>query len=278
MIKLPNVSASIPQLKATIEELRGKGFMLPDYPDEPDHARGDRRQGPLRQGEGLGGQPGAAPGQLRPPRAAVGQELREVAPPQDGRLVARLEDPRQHHGRSTTSARTSSRSPSPSADELKVELVAGDGSVTVLKESIPVLAGEIVDATFMSAACARRVPRRADRRRPGEGRAVLDPPQGHDDEGLRPHPLRSRGEDLLRRRVREARRHVRAHRRQRQRRHGRRAHARRRAPRRRAGRDRSRHRRRVGVEARRWRWSTPTGASPTCTCRATSSSTPPCRR
>ena len=35
VIKLPNVSASIPQLKATIEELRGKGYALPDYPDEP---------------------------------------------------------------------------------------------------------------------------------------------------------------------------------------------------------------------------------------------------
>ena len=35
VIKLPNVSASIPQLKATIEELRGKGYVLPDYPDEP---------------------------------------------------------------------------------------------------------------------------------------------------------------------------------------------------------------------------------------------------
>src|SRR5262245_26417886 len=36
VIKLPNVSASIPQLKATIEELRGKGYALPDYPDEPE--------------------------------------------------------------------------------------------------------------------------------------------------------------------------------------------------------------------------------------------------
>ena len=35
VIKLPNVSASIPQLKATIEELRAKGLMVPDYPDEP---------------------------------------------------------------------------------------------------------------------------------------------------------------------------------------------------------------------------------------------------
>ena len=90
------------------------------------------------------------------------------------------------------------------------------------------LAGEIVDATVHERARPRRVPRRADGRRPGAGRAVLDPPQGHDDEGLRPDHLRPRGEDLLRRRVREARRHLRPHRREPQQRPRRRARARRR--------------------------------------------------
>ena len=129
VIKLPNVSASIPQLKATIEELRAKGYMLPDYPDEPVDARGGRRPGPLRQGEGLGGQPGAARGQLRPPRAALGEELRPKShPPQDGRVVARLEDPRRHHGRATTSAPTSSRSPSPPPTTCRSSSSARDGS------------------------------------------------------------------------------------------------------------------------------------------------------
>ncbi len=68
----------------------------------------------------------------------------------------------------------------------------------------------------------------------GQGRAVLDPPQGHDDEGLRPDPLRPRGDDVLRRRVHEARRHVRPHRGERERRPRRRALPRRRAARRRA--------------------------------------------
>ena len=49
-------------------------------------------------------------------------------------------------------------------DDLRIEHVGDDGTVTVLKESIPVLAGEVVDATVMSARGARRVPRRADRR------------------------------------------------------------------------------------------------------------------
>ena len=99
-------------------------------------------------------------------------------------------------------------------DDLKVELVASDGAVTVLKESIPVLAGEIVDATFMSARNLDAFLAEQMAGVAGAGRAVLDPPQGHDDEGLRPDHLRPRGEDVLRRRVREVRRHVRPHRRE----------------------------------------------------------------
>ena len=70
IIKLPNVSASMPQLKAAIKELQSQGFALPDYPDDPqtDEERDDPR--PVRQGQGQRGQPGAARGQLRPPRPA----------------------------------------------------------------------------------------------------------------------------------------------------------------------------------------------------------------
>ena len=85
------------------------------------------------------------------------------------------------------------------------------------------LAGEVVDATFMSAKALDDVPGRADGRRQGQGRAVLDPPQGHDDEGLRPDHLRPRREGLLRRRVRQARRHLRPPRRRPQQRPRRRA-------------------------------------------------------
>ena len=48
VIKLPNVSASLPQLKEAIEELQGKGYALPDYPDEPEGRRRARGPGPLR--------------------------------------------------------------------------------------------------------------------------------------------------------------------------------------------------------------------------------------
>ena len=69
IIKLPNVSASMPQLKAAIEELQSQGFALPDYPDDPQTDEEREIARPLRQGQGQRGQPGAARGQLRPPRA-----------------------------------------------------------------------------------------------------------------------------------------------------------------------------------------------------------------
>ena len=98
VIKLPNISASVPQLAATIEELRVKGYALPAYPDEPatpaeveikacyDKVKGSAVNPVLRE-------------ELRPPRPAVGEALRPEPSPFDGRLVAVLEDLGGPHGR-----------------------------------------------------------------------------------------------------------------------------------------------------------------------------------
>ena len=93
IIKLPNMSASIPQLKAAIAELQSQGYDIPDYPDDPHDRRRARRPRPLRQGQGLGRQPGAARGQLRPPGTALGQGVRPQAPALDGRVEPRLARP-----------------------------------------------------------------------------------------------------------------------------------------------------------------------------------------
>lgn len=98
IIKLPNISASIPQLKAAIAELQGQGYALPGLPGRPEDRRGARRPRPLRQGQGLRGQPGPARGQLRPPRPGVGEELRQDPPAPHGRLDRRVEDQRRDHG------------------------------------------------------------------------------------------------------------------------------------------------------------------------------------
>ena len=88
IIKLPNVSASIPQLKAAVKELQDAGLRRPRLPGGPADRRRAQGPGGVRRGQGQRRQPGAARGQLRPPRARVGQELRPQAPALDGRLVA----------------------------------------------------------------------------------------------------------------------------------------------------------------------------------------------
>ena len=111
---------------------------------------------------------------------------------------------------------------------------------------------------------AAPLPHRADRPRQGRGRAVLGAPQGHDDEGLRPDHLRPRGAGVLPDAVRAVRRRADGRRHLAQRRARRAALGRRsRCPRATRSRPRSS---RASPTAPRWRWSTPTRASPTCTC------------
>jgi isocitrate dehydrogenase len=150
VIKLPNVSASIPQLKATIEELRAKGFVLPDYPDEPatpeeldvraryDKVKGSAVNPVLRQGNSDRRAPASVKNYARSHPKSMGA----WAPDSSTHVATMSADDFCHNEQSVTFD---------SADDLRVELVGRDGDVTVLKESIPVLAGEIVDATFMSA-------------------------------------------------------------------------------------------------------------------------------
>ena len=86
IMKLPNISASIPQLKAAIKELQGKGYGVPDYPDNPDDGSREGHQVPLRQGVRQRRQPGIARGQFRPPRRRRRQAIRPQQSAQDGRL------------------------------------------------------------------------------------------------------------------------------------------------------------------------------------------------
>ena len=100
IIKLPNISASVPQLKAAISELQGQGYALPDYPEEPAGDEQRERAFALRQGQGQRREPCAARRQLRSARTRVGQGLRPQTPALDGRVVltvtfARLDDERR---------------------------------------------------------------------------------------------------------------------------------------------------------------------------------------
>ncbi len=149
VIKLPNISASIPQLKACIAELQARGYRLPDYPDEPENdeergikARYDRVKGSavnpvLRQGNSDRRAPRAVKDFARtnPPRM-------RAWPEESGTHVSTMTegDFRGNETSITLAGATSAR----------IEHVAGDGTVTVLKDSLPLQEGEVLDATFMS--------------------------------------------------------------------------------------------------------------------------------
>src|ERR1700750_238871 len=78
IIKLPNISASIPQLQAAIKELQSKGYDVPDYPDSDASGEGNPR--PLRQGARQRRQSGAARGQFRPSRRRRREAVRAQQP------------------------------------------------------------------------------------------------------------------------------------------------------------------------------------------------------
>lgn len=151
IIKLPNISASIPQLKAAIAELQSQGYDIPDYPDEASsveekdvRARYDRIKGSavnpvLREGNSDRRAPLAVKNYAKkhPHRNKAFAEGSQT------RVATLGHDDFRSNEKSTVIA---------DDDVLSIELVAADGATTTLKEGLKVLAGEIVDATFLSAA------------------------------------------------------------------------------------------------------------------------------
>ncbi len=150
IIKLPNISASLPQLKAAIAELQAKGYAVPDHPDEPAtdeereiRARYDRVKGSavnpvLREGNSDRRAPAAVKRYARAHPHSMGEWS-----PESRTHVAHM-DGGDFYGNevSTTVAESA---------DLRIELVAPDGSVTVLRDRVPVLPGEVIDATVMRA-------------------------------------------------------------------------------------------------------------------------------
>lgn len=148
IIKLPNISASIPQLKAAIAELQGQGYDLPDYPDDPQtdedrdvRARFDKVKGSavnpvLREGNSDRRAPASVKSYVRAHPHRMG-----AWSPDSATNVAHME---------ADDFRSSEKSVVIDDEgSLRIELVGDDGITTVLKESVPVLAGEVVDATVM---------------------------------------------------------------------------------------------------------------------------------
>jgi len=149
IIKLPNISASIPQLTAAIKELQGQGYDIPDYPEDPqDDAQSSIK---ARYAKVLG--------------SAVNPVLREGN--SDRRVAGPVKEYAQNnpHSMGDWSADSKSHVASMSdgdfysseqsavietAGDVKIELTRADGETQVLKEKTPVLAGEVIDAAVMS--------------------------------------------------------------------------------------------------------------------------------
>ncbi|MDR7233292.1 MULTISPECIES: NADP-dependent isocitrate dehydrogenase [unclassified Agrococcus] len=149
IIKLPNISASVPQLKAAIAELQSQGIALPDYPDEvtTDDERDIRARYDSVKGSAVNPVLREGNSDRRAPRS-----VKEYARKHPHSMGAWADDSKT--AVATMGAddfRANEQSVTmPAADTLQIRLVA-DGETTVLKDGLAVLEGEIVDATFMSA-------------------------------------------------------------------------------------------------------------------------------
>ncbi len=150
IIKLPNISASIPQLKAAIAELQAQGFDIPDYPDEPSNS----------EEHYIASRYGKIKGSAVNPVLREGNSDRRA--PQSVKNYARnhphLNKPfaKDSKTRVMTMGQNDFFSNEQSIvfaeeDELQIRFVADNGAQTVLKDNLRVLEGEVVDATFMSA-------------------------------------------------------------------------------------------------------------------------------
>ncbi|PPB49692.1 NADP-dependent isocitrate dehydrogenase [Arthrobacter pityocampae] len=151
IIKLPNISASVPQLKAVIAELQGQGYALPDYPDHPStdeekgvRARYDKVKGSavnpvLREGNSDRRAPASVKNYARQNPHSMGAWT-----PESKTNVAHM---------TSDDFRSNEQSVViPEDGTVSIQHVSADGTVSVLKDSIPVLAGEVVDGTVMRAA------------------------------------------------------------------------------------------------------------------------------
>ncbi|MGY3128051.1 isocitrate dehydrogenase [Agrococcus sp. UYP33] len=149
IIKLPNISASVPQLKAAIAELQGKGIALPDYPDEvsTDEDRDIRARYDAIKGSAVNPVLREGNSDRRAPRS-----VKEYARKHPHSMGAWLPDSKT--AVATMGAgdfRANEQSVTmPADDTLQIRLVTEGGTI-VLKDGLRVLEGEIVDATFMSA-------------------------------------------------------------------------------------------------------------------------------
>ncbi len=155
IIKLPNISASIPQLKEAIAELQSKGYRIPNYPDEPQTEEEKQTHGRYAKVLGSAVNPVLREGNSdrRAPKAV--KEYARKHPHSMGKwnadsqthVATMASGDFAHNEKSFTAA---------ADDTLKIELVTNDGRTITLKEKVSITAGEVVDGTFISVSALKQ--------------------------------------------------------------------------------------------------------------------------
>ncbi|MDN4164791.1 NADP-dependent isocitrate dehydrogenase [Cytophagales bacterium LB-30] len=149
IVKLPNISASVPQLKAAIKELQAKGYALPDYPDDAkteaeknikakyDKIKGSAVNPVLREGNS----------DRRAPKA-----VKEYAQKHPHSMGAWSKDSKSHVSSMESGDFYGSEKSLtlPAATEVKIQLVGQSGNITVLKDGLKLQAGEVIDGSAMN--------------------------------------------------------------------------------------------------------------------------------
>lgn len=155
IIKLPNVSASIPQLLAAIKELQSQGYKLPDYPEEPKTDAEKALQARYAKCLGSAVNPVLREGNSDRRSARAVKEYAKKNPHKMGAWpagskthVSNMNAGDFYHSEKSLTMEK--------AGNVKIEFVDNSGKVTVLKEKLPLLAGEVFDGTFMSVRALRK--------------------------------------------------------------------------------------------------------------------------
>lgn len=149
IIKLPNISASLPQLKAAIKELQDHGYKVPDYPEDPKNDA--EKQIKERYAKVLGSAVNPVLREGNSDRRAA-QPVKEFAQKNPHRMGEWSKDSKTHVAAMKGGDYYGSEKSMTldAATNAKIEFVGADGSTTVLKESLPLLEGEVIDTAVMS--------------------------------------------------------------------------------------------------------------------------------
>ena len=164
IIKLPNISASIPQLKAAIKELQSKGYDVPNYPDS-DATPADKEIR-ARYGKVLGSAVNPVLREGNSDRRAAGA-VKQYARNNPHKMGAWTKDSKSRvaHMSGGDFYGSEIATTVAAATNARIELAGGDGTVTVLKAKTPLQAGEIIDAAAMSRKALREIGRASCRER-----------------------------------------------------------------------------------------------------------------